>query len=83
VSGSVANKLRHLRMERREYHNCEGDAVDVALTEGADHLDALTQALSSFLADPDFDVAVGGNPNMVDRMLSRSRAALAKARGDA
>jgi hypothetical protein len=42
----------------------------------------LYEALVHFIEDPTFQVAVGGNPNVVDRMLDHARAALAKARGD-
>src|SRR5208283_4527218 len=40
--------------------------------------DDLAAALGWFLEDPRFQVAVGGNPNVVDRMLADARAALAK-----
>jgi hypothetical protein len=40
------------------------------------------EALVHFIEDPTFQVAVGGNPNVVDRMLDHARAALAKARGE-
>ena len=40
--------------------------------------DELAAALGWFLEDPRFQVAVGGNPNAVDRMLADARAALAK-----
>lgn len=39
----------------------------------------LVAALRCFLADERFQVAVGGNPIAVDRMLEQARAALAKA----
>jgi hypothetical protein len=42
----------------------------------------LYEALVRFIEDPTFQVAVGGNPNVVDRMLDHARAALAKARGE-
>lgn len=40
----------------------------------------LVKALTCFLDDERFQVAVGGNPIVVDRMLDEARAALAKAR---
>lgn len=43
----------------------------------------LYEALHALMENPDYMVSVGGNPNMVDRMLERARAALAKARGEA
>lgn len=36
----------------------------------------LREALGWFLADPQFQVAVGGNPIVVERMLAAARAAL-------
>ena len=36
----------------------------------------LEEALGWFLTDERFVVSVGGNPNVVDRMLSQARAAL-------
>lgn len=39
-------------------------------------------ALSDLMENPEFVVAVGGNPNVVDRLMDRTRAALAKARGE-
>jgi|SRR6476620_12372489 len=42
----------------------------------------LYEALIDFIENPLFQVAVGGNPVVVDRMLDRARAALAKARGE-
>lgn len=37
----------------------------------------LREALGWFLTDPRFQVAVGGNPNVVNRMLADARARLA------
>ena len=52
------------------------------------HIDAqaaeiarLREALGWFLCDDRFHVAVGGNPNVVERMLRDARAAIAKATG--
>ena len=42
----------------------------------------LYEALVDFVENPAFQIAVGGNPNAVDAMLDRARAALAKARGE-
>lgn len=39
----------------------------------------LATALSNFLTNPLFQVAVGGNPIVVDAMLASAHAALAKA----
>lgn len=41
----------------------------------------LLAALKELLEDPDYQIAIGGNPHAVDAMLSRARAALAKAEG--
>jgi hypothetical protein len=41
----------------------------------------LLAALKCFMGDARFRVTVGGNPRVVDRMLSDARAALAKAEG--
>lgn len=35
-----------------------------------------------FMENPNFRVAVGGNPNAVDELMARARNALAKARGE-
>jgi hypothetical protein len=43
----------------------------------------LLDALSDFMVNPAFQVAVGGNPNAVEAMMERARTAIAKARGDA
>ena len=44
--------------------------------------DALVEALAAFLGEDDrFDIAIGGNPIAVDRMLARARSALSLARG--
>jgi len=40
----------------------------------------VVESLSDFLENSDYQVAVGGNPIMVDRMIERASAALAKAR---
>lgn len=47
----------------------------------ADTLDAAREALGWFLVDPRFEVAVGGNPIAVARMMADARAALAKLGG--
>ena len=44
--------------------------------ELADRIAALEDALRWFLEDPRFVVSVGGNPNVVDRMLADARRAL-------
>ncbi len=41
-------------------------------------VEALRASLADFLENPEFQVAVGGNPNMVDAMLERARERLAK-----
>jgi hypothetical protein len=33
--------------------------------------------------NPQFQVAIGGNPNMVDALMDRARAAISKAKGEA
>ncbi len=43
---------------------------------------ALRNALTEFLDNPDYQVAIGGNPNAVDAMLERARAALAQSQPD-
>ena len=43
----------------------------------------LLAALQCFLSDERFDVAVGGNPIAVNRMLANARAAINRATGDA
>jgi hypothetical protein len=48
----------------------------------ADKADLLA-ALKCFLGDERFHVAIGGNPNAVDKMLAFARAAVAKAEGSA
>jgi hypothetical protein len=42
----------------------------------ADENERLRVALRRFLDDDRFQVAVGGNPNAIDRMLAEARAAL-------
>jgi hypothetical protein len=39
-------------------------------------------ALSDLMENPLFQTAIGGNPNMVERLLDRANTALAKARGE-
>lgn len=41
----------------------------------------LLEALKHLIEDPDYQVAIGGNPYAVEAMLSRCRAAIAKAEG--
>lgn len=41
--------------------------------------DDLLAALKELLEDPDYQIAIGGNPRAVDAMLARARAAIAKA----
>lgn len=66
------------RTERREIDNWD-DAASLA------HLIAaapdMYEALSDLMENPVFLVSIGGNPNMVDALMDRARAALAKARG--
>lgn len=42
----------------------------------------LYEALSDLMENPDFDTAIGGNPEMVEQLIERARAALAQARGE-
>ena len=55
----------------------EGEAVAIALLDELDALRAenarLREALGWFLTDERFVVSVGGNPNVVDGMLSQAR----------
>lgn len=44
--------------------------------------DDLLAALRCFLDDPRFQVGVGGNPIVVERMIGQARAAIAKATGE-
>ncbi len=43
---------------------------------------ALREALSNLLENPDYQIAIGGNPHAVDAMLKRARAALAPSSPD-
>ncbi len=43
---------------------------------------ALREALTDLLDDPDYQIAIGGNPHAVDAMLKRARAALAQSQPD-
>ena len=59
------------------------DAMLATCTEAIDginallaRVEALEEALGWFLTDERFIVSVGGNPNVVDKMLSQARAAL-------
>lgn len=52
--------------------------ADAALIAAAPDLLA---SLKCFLEDIRFQVTVGGNPIMVDRMIAAARAAIAKAEG--
>ena len=42
----------------------------------------LYAVVADFMENPNFRVAVGGNPNAVDELMARARNALAKARGE-
>ena len=42
----------------------------------------LYEALSDIMENPLYQTAIGGNPNMVERLMERASAALAKARGE-
>ena len=42
----------------------------------------LLAALKLFMNDPRFQVSIGGNPIMIDRMIVQVRAAIAKAEQD-
>ena len=48
----------------------------------ADRITALEEALRWFLEDPRFVVSVGGNPNVVDRMLAEARRRALGAEGE-
>lgn len=41
----------------------------------------LYEALADLMENPKFVTAIGGNPNMVEELMSRASTALAKARG--
>ena len=43
---------------------------------------ALYEALDTLFTDPQFQVSIGGNPNMVEALMARCNAALALARGE-
>lgn len=62
-------------------HQAQGRAMSI--TRNPEALDDLFEALTWFLEDPRFQVAIGGNPTAVEEMLESARAALAKARGEA
>jgi len=51
---------------------------EAALSQRDITIAALRSALSDFLENPDFQVAVGGNPMRVEQMLNGARAALSK-----
>ena len=42
----------------------------------------LYEVVVDFMENPNFRVAVGGNPNAVDELMARARSALAKVRGE-
>lgn len=42
----------------------------------------LYEALSDIMENPLFQTAIGGNPNMIERLMARAAGALAKARGE-
>ena len=74
--GSLLPNIKYARIYASKHKEQCLNALTTALrVTGADDLAA---ALGWFLEDPRFQVAVGGNPNVVDRMLADARAALAK-----
>ena len=58
---------------------CEAAAAIETLAHEVMRLRAV---LSDFMENPLFMVAVGGNPNMVDNLMARARAALNGANGN-
>jgi regulator of sirC expression with transglutaminase-like and TPR domain len=85
--GDLVERLR----QSERAHRATGELVRVPETtvlQAADEIERLRSrverlegALRMFLEDPRFDVAVGGNPNAVEAMLSEAREALSTARG--
>jgi hypothetical protein len=79
MSTDIVERLREMLSPNR---------TPIAVAEAADEIERLRSrverlegALRLFLEDPRFDVAVGGNPNAVEAMLSEAREALSTARG--
>ena len=57
-------------------NDAERDERDLRATAASEA--AMREALGFFLADERFQVSVGGNPNVVERMLEQARGALAR-----
>lgn len=54
----------------------DGTAIHHVCRKAGPRVEALETALSWFLTDPRFQVAVGGNPKAVDNMLTVARRVL-------
>jgi hypothetical protein len=84
---SVQGALRHYQQPQDVHFHLalkacrDGTAAASEITRLQDDNRGLLTALRYFLEDERFQVAVGGNPNAIDRMLASVRAALAKAEG--
>jgi len=74
-----------VEMTWEEYARCQ-KAFSLQMLESCRRLDKqvaqLTEALSWFLEDDRFHVAVGGNPNVVDKMINEARSRMIKAAGE-
>ena len=74
----------HPRCIAEAFGRCAHDVILSA--EDHAHLFAaapdLYAVVVDFMENPNFRVAVGGNPNAVDELMARARNALAKVRGE-
>ena len=79
---AMVELLRHKAREFYGNSNHEFDEFELAWLkdddrwQAAERMSRLEMALSWFLTDPRFDVAVGGNPNVVERMMVEARCIL-------
>jgi len=79
--GAGANAIRSVIEPLCAYleHRLSRDA-NASLIDAAPDL---FSCMLDLFENPQFQVAIGGNPNMVDSIMDRARAAIAKARGAA